>query len=322
MPGTVVSMAGPHVSAPIDANGNLTSDGAKTYFWNALNQLVEVKEGTTTLETFEYDGDGRRTEKASGGVTHTYIYDVEDIIEERISGGSSDTIRYYHGAGIDEPQARKNSSDIVTYYLADHLGSVVQETSASGTVALEREYDPWGALTESATMSGYAFTGREWDAEVGLHYYRGRYYDSQSARFVSQDPIGFASDPNFYAYVANRPLNSIDPTGLTRRDIDQLTEIVRMTQRDLNVPASIGTMPMVDGADGLTNPITRGIWVNNRYLGELTQRERQQLVETIIHETLHRNRPPWDMIRHPFTHDDIYREARRRRLEIDRIMCY
>jgi hypothetical protein len=35
--------------APIDANGNLTSDGTKTYFWNALNQLVEVKEGTTTI---------------------------------------------------------------------------------------------------------------------------------------------------------------------------------------------------------------------------------------------------------------------------------
>jgi len=59
----IVSRAEPPVCAPIDANGNLTSDGTKTYVWNALNQLVEVKEGTTTIATFEYDGAGRRTEK-------------------------------------------------------------------------------------------------------------------------------------------------------------------------------------------------------------------------------------------------------------------
>jgi hypothetical protein len=41
-----------HASAPIDANGNLTSDGTRSYFWNALNQLVEVKEGSTTIVWF------------------------------------------------------------------------------------------------------------------------------------------------------------------------------------------------------------------------------------------------------------------------------
>jgi len=74
-----------------------------------------VKEGSTTVATFEYDGKGRRTEKTAGGVTRTYIYDVEDIVEERITGSSSDTIRYYHGADIDEPLARKNSGEVVTH---------------------------------------------------------------------------------------------------------------------------------------------------------------------------------------------------------------
>ena len=60
--GVVLSTAEPDVCAPIDANGNLTSDGTKTYYWNALNQLVEVKDGTTTSATFEYHGEGRRTE--------------------------------------------------------------------------------------------------------------------------------------------------------------------------------------------------------------------------------------------------------------------
>lgn len=85
-------------------------DGTKTYYWNALNQLVEVKEGTTTIASFEYDGGERRTEKVAAGLTHQYIYDAEDIVEERVSGTNSDTVRYYHGAGIDEPLARTNGS--------------------------------------------------------------------------------------------------------------------------------------------------------------------------------------------------------------------
>lgn len=149
--GAIVSIMKPDVCAPIDANGNLTSDGTRTYHWNALNQLVEVKEGSNTIATFEYDGEGRPTEKVAAGLTHQYIYDAEDIAEERLSGSSSDTIRYYHGAGIDEPLARKNSSEVVTYYLADHLGSVVQETNASGAVSLERDYGPWGDLLSGAS---------------------------------------------------------------------------------------------------------------------------------------------------------------------------
>jgi RHS repeat-associated protein len=35
-----------------------------------------------------------------------------------------------------------------------------------------------------------AFTGREWDPEIGLYYYRSRYYSAESGRFLSEDPIG------------------------------------------------------------------------------------------------------------------------------------
>ncbi len=213
-----VDASGSTTSYTYDANGNLTSDGTKTYHWNALNQLVEVKEGTTTIATVEYDGAGRRTEKVAAGLTHQYIYDAEDIVEERISGSSSDTIRFYHGAGIDEPLARKNSSDVVTYYLADHLGSVVQETSASGAVILEREYGPWGDLLSGASTAGYAFQGREWDSEIGLYYFRARYYNAAAGAWASDDPIGFAGGPNFTQFVNNNPLRFVDPFGLCGED--------------------------------------------------------------------------------------------------------
>ncbi len=76
----------PDGNSTYDANGNLTSDGTKSYYWNALNQLVEAKERSTTVATFEYGGAGRRTEKVAAGLTHQYLYDAEDIVEKRISG--------------------------------------------------------------------------------------------------------------------------------------------------------------------------------------------------------------------------------------------
>jgi RHS repeat-associated protein len=47
-----------------------------------------------------------------------------------------------------------------------------------------------------------------------LCYYRARYYDSASGRFLSEDPIGFEGGPNFYAYVNSNATNLSDPTGL------------------------------------------------------------------------------------------------------------
>ncbi len=64
----------------------------------------------------------------------------------------------------------------------------------------------------------YAFTGREYDKETGLYYYRARYYDPEIGRFISKDPFpGFLSYPqtlNLYPYVGNNPVNRVDPWGL------------------------------------------------------------------------------------------------------------
>ncbi len=49
----------PPVYAPIDANGNLTSDGSRTFEWDARNQLLAVNVGSHRSE-FTYDGDRRR----------------------------------------------------------------------------------------------------------------------------------------------------------------------------------------------------------------------------------------------------------------------
>jgi len=60
----------------------------------------------------------------------------------------------------------------------------------------------------------YAYTGREWDLEIGLYYYRNRYLHPRLGRFVSEDPIGFEGGINFFAYVGNSPVVYVDPDGM------------------------------------------------------------------------------------------------------------
>jgi RHS repeat-associated protein len=71
-------------------------------------------------------------------------------------------------------------------------------------------------LAEETRRGGCAsaFTGREWNPEIGLYYYRSRYYDPESGRFISEDPIGFQGGVSFYAYVRGNPAALIDPLGL------------------------------------------------------------------------------------------------------------
>jgi RHS repeat-associated protein len=209
-----VTVSGGTTTYAYDLNGNLknkTSGGVTTnYDWDAEGRLLDVKQGTTTLASFVYDGSGRRFQKIAGGVTHSYVYDGASINEERLSSGQ--TYDYVQGPGIDHPVAMRDQASVVSYYLADHLGSIVQTTNSAGTITVSRDYDPFGNPLAGAATAGYAFTGREWDPETSLYYYRARYYDPSVGRFLSEDPL---PDPGFslYAYVHNNPVGSIDPSG-------------------------------------------------------------------------------------------------------------
>jgi RHS repeat-associated protein len=58
------------------------------------------------------------------------------------------------------------------------------------------------------------YTGGEYDSESNLYYYRARYCDPTSGRFLSEDPVRFNAASNFYTYTRNRPTNFMDPSGL------------------------------------------------------------------------------------------------------------
>ena len=67
---------------------------------------------------------------------------------------------------------------------------------------------------ESAVGNPYMFTGRRYDPESHLCYYRARMYSPALGRFLQPDPAGYIDTMNLYAYCGNNPINWIDPWGL------------------------------------------------------------------------------------------------------------
>ena len=102
------------------------------------------------------------------------------------------------------------------YYHFDALGSVVALTDDEGDTVQAYEYDVYGRVgaTDANHPNRFMFTGREYDKETGLYYYRARYYNPQIGRFFQTDPIGYGSGMNLYGYCRNRPVVLADPSGL------------------------------------------------------------------------------------------------------------
>jgi len=175
----------------------------------------------TATSTYRYDGLGRRIEKVGNGLTRRFIYDGEDILLEY---DETNTLlaRYTHGPGIDEPIAMTRGGSIF-FYLQDGFGTVTELTEGTGTTAQSYVYDAWGNIVQQTgnLENPYTYTGREFDPETGLYYYRARYYDPVVGRFLNKDPIGFSGgDTTLYSYVSNRPTYFIDPTGTERVRLD------------------------------------------------------------------------------------------------------
>jgi RHS repeat-associated protein len=193
-----------------DSNGSTTNNGTSTYAWDARNQLASVTGSVNA--TLQYDALGRRVQKAIGATTTGYLYDGINFVQEQNAAGAV-TATLVAG-GVDELFGRMTSAGI-SVPLTDALGSVIAETGSAQTVTTSFAYEPYGKTTQTGTSSGNSqqYTGRESDG-TGLYYYRARYYSPSTARFLSEDPLGFGGGANIYAYANGNPISFRDPSGL------------------------------------------------------------------------------------------------------------
>jgi len=199
-----------------DANGNITSDGSFTYTWDALNRLVQVEKAGVVIATYGYDSSNRRIRKTANGTTTLYLYDLNNhLIAETLADGTPlrDYI-YLNGEPIALREYQNKPG--LYYYLNDHLGTPQQLITSTGAVVWQAAYLPFGQaqITIETVQSNLRFPGQYFDDETGLHYNWHRFYDPETGRYVSADPIGLAGGINLYAYAESNPIMFIDPFGL------------------------------------------------------------------------------------------------------------
>jgi RHS repeat-associated protein len=215
-----------------DLDGNMvlkvekaTGDSTK-FFWDIENRLVKVEKPGTVAE-YVYGPLGRRLTKSVNGTTTEFRYDGEDLILELDDDGNV-AASWTFGPGIDQPLAMRRGGEN-HYYVADGLGSVTALTDEGGAVIQTYKYGVFGEITEQAgnLENPFTYTGREWEPGVGLYYYRARWYEARRGHFLADDPLGFVGGINLRVYVANNPLNFVDPSGLNLKALWDLLDLIR-----------------------------------------------------------------------------------------------
>ena len=232
------------------------SNGVSYAFeYSALNQLKKATVTSSPLGglvlkeiTYKYDPVGRRILRqvvdnvdSSKSKTQKYYYDGDNILAE-LDVDNNLTASYTHSPlRADDVLGVKFTSTAVNqglaesagfaYYLKDHLNSVNEITNANGDVIQKMDYSAFGVLrsvknasdqevgfNNAPVKSSFTYTGREFEPEIGMYYYRARYYDASTGRFLQTDPDpGKLSNPDTllskYVYTANNPIMFTDPSG-------------------------------------------------------------------------------------------------------------
>jgi RHS repeat-associated protein len=203
-----------------DANGNQTrktQNGSTTNFtYDVKDQLLSVNQNNANIGVFSYDYQGHRIVKDMGGSIVRYAYDGSSVLVETDTSGSTLAKFDY---GPDRLLSMNHISQGRAYYLFDALGSVANLTNTAGGIQARYQYDAYGNYrsTAGSSFNRFAFTGHEKDNETNLYYFKARFYDPETGRFLNQDAyLGDINTPpslHRYLYAYANPTVYTDPSG-------------------------------------------------------------------------------------------------------------
>ena len=172
--------------------------------------------------------------------THTYVWDGDNIVLERIafSDGTSCVYEYFWGPDMSGTEQGAGgvggllaeSIDGVFYLPCyDHNGNIVRYVSESGAVAAEYVYDPYGGIAEEsgplASAFTFGFSTKPLDRETALVSYQRRFYKPAIGRWINRDPIEEEGGDNLYAFCRNSPSIGVDSLGLWLSDEEAMLGI-------------------------------------------------------------------------------------------------
>jgi RHS repeat-associated protein len=221
-----------------DSMGRLTASPGHTYTWDGASRLTGI-DGITLA----YNGMDDLIIRTDAGQTTRYYYNkaigLSPIAAEK-DDSVGQMLRYYvwtPGGQLLYMIDAANSNNVYHYHF-DRTGSTLALTDSTGTVTDSYAYTPYGKLLQhnGTNQQPFTFVG-QWGVRQdpstgsgatgsGLYHMRARYYDANTARFISREPVWpMLTDPkeiNPYQYAMNEPVRNVDVTGLRSSVEDEL----------------------------------------------------------------------------------------------------
>lgn len=193
-----------------------------TYQWNADNRLTGVVTPDGERWVYRYDALGRRIAKqkidARGLVADQtdFTWDGTELAEE-VRGGTAVVWDWEPGADRPITQTERIPGQEARFHaiVTDLVGSPSELLDDAGNVAWHLHTTLWGKVLSppGQAYTPLRFPGQYHDLETGLHYNFNRYYDPDTGRYLSHDPLGLEPASDSLAYVGN-PTEFVDPLGL------------------------------------------------------------------------------------------------------------
>jgi RHS repeat-associated protein len=218
----ITPASGSPTTLSYDSNGNLTLEnlgGAlTTYTWDSENRLITRSDPTNGIQTSTYDANGLRSKLITSSSTTYFVRDEKNVLQE--AGSNLVTVaQYTDNPGNWGGLTSMRRSGASSFYGFDLSSNTRLLTNTTGTELAAYLYDAFGIELSStgSTTNFLRYAGEVgyWRDLADWIYVRARVLDTVKGRWDSRDLQGFGGgDWNLYRYVDNRPVQTLDPTGL------------------------------------------------------------------------------------------------------------